>query len=50
VVRLTDLAGAVADLTALPARTYDAAERWSTAVAVAGASSLCRLRAPPAGH
>ena len=41
VVRLTDLAGAVADLTALQRDNYDAAERWSTAVAVAEAIQTC---------
>ena len=41
VVRLTDLAGAVADLTALQRDNYDAAERWSTAVAVAEAIQAC---------
>ena len=41
VVRLTDLAGAVADLTTLQRDNYDAAERWSTAVAVAEAIHAC---------
>jgi hypothetical protein len=41
VVRLTDLAGAAADLTALQRDNYNAAERWSTAVAVAEAIQAC---------
>ena len=40
-VRLTDLAGAAADLTALQRDNYNAAERWSTAVAVAEAIQTC---------
>ena len=48
-VRLTDLAGAVADLTALQRDNYDAAERLvHRGRRRRGHPSLCRLRAPPA--